>query len=227
MVPRTSGRRISGNSRSGTERSRYPVAGCPATSTPKPRNCCISRHTSERLEEISWAILVPLTTTVACSISRRTMRPSRRSVGWGWCPAGFLAREGRFRIVPVLGMRMIMRELRPNNNRSLGWDNSYAHICGLGRVRQQTHRDEVNAGFGVSANILQANSAGTFHGYVAAVLLELGLRAANDGAAHILDRHIVQQNGFAAVSQCHFQFLERTHFHFDDLRATAVAHGAL
>src|SRR6202042_195672 len=38
------------------------------------------RQTSERLEEISCAILVPLTTTVACSMNSRTMRPSRTSV---------------------------------------------------------------------------------------------------------------------------------------------------
>src|ERR1700723_1889294 len=38
------------------------------------------RQTSERCEEISCAIFVPLTTTVACSINRRTMRPSRTSV---------------------------------------------------------------------------------------------------------------------------------------------------
>src|SRR5271170_6527123 len=40
----------------------------------------MSRQTSERFEEISCAIFVPLTTTVACSINRRTMRPRRTSV---------------------------------------------------------------------------------------------------------------------------------------------------
>ena len=41
----------------------------------------------DRLDEISSAILVPLTTTVACSISSRTIWPSRKSVGCGVCAA--------------------------------------------------------------------------------------------------------------------------------------------
>ena len=42
-------------------------------------------------------------------------------------------------------------------------------------MRQETYRDEVDAGLGVGANILQANSARTFHGNVASVLLSIGL----------------------------------------------------
>src|SRR5580692_1037335 len=38
------------------------------------------RQTSERFEEISCAIFVPLTTTVACSMNSRTIWPSRTSV---------------------------------------------------------------------------------------------------------------------------------------------------
>src|SRR5579884_4133974 len=40
----------------------------------------MSRQTSDRLVPISSAILVPLTTTVAWSLNRRTMRPRRWSV---------------------------------------------------------------------------------------------------------------------------------------------------
>jgi len=40
----------------------------------------MSRQTSDRLDEISSAILVPLTTTVAFSLSKRTIRPMRASV---------------------------------------------------------------------------------------------------------------------------------------------------
>src|SRR5512146_1381572 len=71
---------MSGRSRSGTASSRYPVAGCPAISTPSSRNCCTRRQTSERLVPISSAILVPLTTTMELSARRRTMCPSRASV---------------------------------------------------------------------------------------------------------------------------------------------------
>src|SRR5512147_2152628 len=48
--------------------------------TPSLRNCCTRRHTSERLAPISCASLVPLTTIMALSASRRTMRPRRASV---------------------------------------------------------------------------------------------------------------------------------------------------
>src|SRR4051812_34951725 len=82
------------------DRSLYPVAGCPATSIPRPRNCWIKRQTSDRLDEISCAILVPLTTTMACSISNRTIRPKRTSV---WCSglADFFA--GLVETAPVRG----------------------------------------------------------------------------------------------------------------------------
>ncbi len=60
----------------------------------------------------------------------------------------------------------------------------------------------------VGANILQANSAGALHRDVAPVFSHIGLRTALDGTAHILDRHVIQQNRFAAVSQRQFQFLE-------------------
>ena len=95
IVPLSAGASMSGNSRSGTAFSWYPVAGCPAISTPSMRSCCTSRQTSERLVPISSAIFVPLTTTVALSVSSRTIRPRRKSVlcGAGSCGRGRLARE--------------------------------------------------------------------------------------------------------------------------------------
>ena len=43
--------------------------------TPSSRKCCTARHTSERVVPNSSAIRVPLMTSVALSLSRRTMRP--------------------------------------------------------------------------------------------------------------------------------------------------------
>ena len=57
--------------------------------------------------------------------------------------------------------------------------------------------------------------------------MNIGLRTALDGPAHIVHRHIVKQDGFAAMGQCQFQLRQRAHFHFNDLRAAAVVHGAL
>src|SRR5580658_9453555 len=73
----------------------------------------MSRQTSERFEEISCAILVPLTTTVAFSINRRTMRPSRTSVGSWWDAAALFGEltegsnrpDSRVRIVAGFLMR--------------------------------------------------------------------------------------------------------------------------
>src|SRR5579859_7252544 len=87
------------------------------------------RQTSERLDEISWAIFVPLTTTVACSINKRTIRPRRRSVGCGWCAAGALARVALLRFVPVLLMRRLCANLRETTNAKL-----------LGSLGERGHR---------------------------------------------------------------------------------------
>src|SRR5260370_41880291 len=115
----------------------------------------MSRQTSERVEEISCAILVPLTTTVACSIKRRTMRPRRRSVGCGLCSCATLARERRlWRVVSVLPMQGLCGNVPETTNlggvgstsiastaslrRLLGRDHAHTHVHCLGRVRQQT-----------------------------------------------------------------------------------------
>ena len=55
--------------------------------TPLARSCRMSRHTSDRLAPSSAAIFVPLTTTVALSVSNRTMELRRRSVA---CSVGAL-----------------------------------------------------------------------------------------------------------------------------------------
>src|SRR5512146_2848693 len=81
---------MSGRTRSGTASRRYPVAGCPAISTPSSRNCCTSRQTSDRLVPISSAIFVPLTTTMELSARRRTMCPRRASVRAPGSSAGWL-----------------------------------------------------------------------------------------------------------------------------------------
>src|SRR5438270_6149558 len=56
------------------------MAGCPAMRTPNPRSCCTIRQTPERLTSNSCATLLPLTTTVAWSLSSRTRRERLRSV---------------------------------------------------------------------------------------------------------------------------------------------------
>src|SRR5208282_1746014 len=123
-------------------------------------------------------------------MSRRTMRPSRRSVGCGWCAAGAVTREVDRRIVLVLAMRRLCANcgkttISAPESRS-GGNDSHAHIGGLGRARQQANRNEIDAGLGIGANILQANSARALHGDGAAALKNIRLRAALDGAPHIL-----------------------------------------
>jgi len=56
---------------------------------------------------------------------------------------------------------------------------------------------------------------------------ELGLRAALDGAANVVDRHVVEQNGLATMRQSLLQFVKRAHFDFDNLRAAPVANRVL
>src|SRR5580700_2608066 len=151
----------------------------------------MSRQTSERFEEISCAILVPLTTIVACSISRRTIRPRRMSVGCS-CSAGALAREGRVsRIVCVFLMRELcgsgekstnegIKTKDPRLRKILGRHNPQAHIHRLRRVGQKADRNEIHAGLGVGTNIIEADAAGALQGNAA---LEGG--TALDRAAYV------------------------------------------
>ena len=90
--------------REAEDRERRPVdirsPGCPVICTPRSRRCCTARHTSERVVPSSSAMRVPLMTTVALSLSRRTMRPRRASVELSsmrdWSDAGDrkIMREG-------------------------------------------------------------------------------------------------------------------------------------
>src|SRR5580700_1164287 len=77
------------------------------------------RQTSERFEEISCAILVPLTTIVACSINRRTMRPRRMSVGSVRASAAFArASPAAPRVVLAFLMTELCATPRQNNKSS-------------------------------------------------------------------------------------------------------------
>src|SRR5580700_7128023 len=79
----------------------------------------MSRQTSERFEEISCAILVPLTTIVACSIKRRTMRPRRMSVGWVRESAAFARTSPTAtRVVLAFLMTELCATRRQNNKSS-------------------------------------------------------------------------------------------------------------
>src|SRR5258708_34585868 len=105
------------------------------------------------------------------------MRPRRRSVGWGWCAAGTLPREGCLRIVPVLGMRRLCANRDETTIAPLSRHDSHTHVGGLGRVGQKAHRNEVDASLGVGANVVEANSAGTLNWNVAAGFVRVGERA--------------------------------------------------
>src|SRR5215469_13388553 len=63
-----------------------------------------------------------------------------------------------------------------------------AHIDCARRMSQQPDRDEVGPCFCVGADILQTDSTRTFQWDAAAVFLCIRLRAALDGAAHIIER---------------------------------------
>jgi len=68
--------------------------------TPMERSCSTRRQTAKRLVPISSPMRVSLTTTVAFSVSRRTMRPRRWSVRAEVCGAArrlARLRDGRWR----------------------------------------------------------------------------------------------------------------------------------
>src|SRR6266853_5141890 len=137
----------------------------------------MSLQTSDRLVPISSAILVPLTTTVAWLMSRRTMRPRRTSVA--------LCTDGRLRVFVEAEMEGIItsrwslvvsrwqiepridpgprttNDQRPTTGVSC-WRNPQTHIhCG-GRLCQRPHRDEIHTRFGVRPHILEINPARAF-----------------------------------------------------------------
>ena len=80
-------------------------------STPKPRNCWIRRQTSERLEEISWAIFVPLITTVACFIRRPHDEAEAKIGRLSWYESAAAARDA---LRDRIGLLLAMRELSAN-----------------------------------------------------------------------------------------------------------------
>src|SRR6202795_4354313 len=71
----------------------------------------MSRQTSDRLVPISSAIFVPLATTVAWLMSRRTMRPRRTSVA--------LCTDGRLRVFVEAEMEGIINSRRDAGRWSL------------------------------------------------------------------------------------------------------------
>src|SRR5579864_2470379 len=98
------------------------------------------RQTSERLEEISCAILVPLTTTMACSMSRRTMRPRRWSVGcWPWgdgAPfAGFRTRVLTVSLMPRLCAKRAERTTHSTPPGCCGLITYVAKACATGTLK--------------------------------------------------------------------------------------------
>src|ERR1051326_2962911 len=126
------------------------------------------RQTSERLEEISCAILVPLTTTVAFPISRRTISPKRASV---CCRVGATVparAAGRLRIVVLLLMRRLCANRAETTMEPLlGGNHAHAHIHRLRRMSQEAYGNEVHAGLRIGADIFQANPARTLNRDVA------------------------------------------------------------
>src|ERR1700730_3954117 len=125
----------------------------------------MSRQTSERLEEISCAILVPLTTTVECSMRRRIMRPRRMSVASLALAGGSPASTRVFLI-------FLMRELcgstgKSTNNgihRNLHRSYAQAHVGCVGGVSKQADGDEIDAGFGIGANVFETDAARALDG---------------------------------------------------------------
>src|SRR5271170_1281459 len=97
-----------------------------------------------------------------------------------------------------------------------------AHINCLGRVSQQADGNEVDAGFGVDANIFETDAAGTLEWNAA-----LQFRAALDGAACVFGRHVVEQNCFRATGQRLLQFFKSAYLDLKDLRTSAVVQRAL
>ena len=68
-------------------------------------------------------------------------------------------------------------------------------------MSEHAHGNEVDARLGISPHVLQANAAGTFERDATAVFDHIRLYASFDRATHVLDGHVVEQDGFAAVGQ--------------------------
>src|SRR5579864_9020586 len=73
-------------------------------------------------------------------------------------------------------------------------NDAQAHVYCRSGMGKSTHRNKIHAGLGVSANVFEINSTRAFQRDAA-----FGLGAALDGSANIGDRHVVEQNRFAAV----------------------------
>src|SRR5216684_2919788 len=192
----------------------------------------MSRQTSDRLVPISSAIFVPLATTVAWLMSRRTMRPRRTSVA--------LCTDGRLRVFVETEMEgiitsrwsLVVSQWQPNR----GWPqitndqrlttsdwvlsrrNSQTHIHCRGRLRQRPYRDEIHTRFGVRPHIFEINSA--------RALQRNPPRLAGtdlDRLAHRLNAHIVKQNRLRPALQRLPQLFERPNLNLDRLPAPPVA----
>src|SRR4051812_307278 len=229
---------MSGSSKSGTALSWYPVAGCPAISTPSERNCCTRRQISERLVPISSAILVPLATTVAFSINNRTTRPRRKSVrcGAGSFGRGRLTREAVLdrRFVSSFVMEGIMRESRRKNKCQRSPDlaksqklrarsvlhrrHTQTHVGRERRMGQCADGNEIHSSLGIRPHIFQRDPSGTFDWNT-----PLGPGTALDCGSHLFDWHIVKQDSFCAVGERFFQLCQASDFNLDRLRSTPVS----
>src|SRR5579864_1609508 len=155
-------------------------------------------------------------------MSTRTMRPRRASVS----SAGALC---------VLGFRGLtwergMQELSMNAAEStttphtlsrrarLGGCDAQAHVYRGRGVSKGTDGNEVHTGFGIGANIFQINPARALQRNA-----PFRLRTALDGRSDVRNRHVVEQNGFAAIGERFFQFRQTPDFHFNRLGAAPVA----
>lgn len=132
--------------------------------TPNSRRCWIARHTSDLVVANSSAIRVPLMTSVALSLSRRTIRPRRASVS----PSDTSTRFVLERVIDelcasVTDSESAIRESQPTIQ-FLGLNDPHTQVDRSNGMSQRPDRDEVHAGFGIIADVVQCDATRGFQG---------------------------------------------------------------
>src|SRR5262245_30149816 len=113
----------------------------------------------------------------------------------------------------TLGASVLLRDLSRGD--------AHTHIHRLRGGSKSADRNKVDSRFGIGANIVELDAAGTFHRNPL-----LKSRAIFHGFTNILNRHVVEQKCLGTMLYCLLHLLECAHHNLDGLGAAPVAMGA-
>ena len=98
-------------------------------------------------------------------------------------------------------------------------------VGGLGGVGERAHADEVHARLGIGADVFEHDAAGGFGGNPALGLPAVSVLDALHRPADLGGRHVVEQDGFGAMSERLFKLLRGAHFHLHALAQAGASQG--